>query len=382
MKKEKTMKWKLNIPSVLIGHARGAQPSRPKIAAFDLDDTFIKTKSGRVYAKNKDDWCYWDGSISKRLEELYNDGFSIVIFSNQNGLKSEQRIHEFQYKVESIINGIDVPVTVLAAMDKDHYRKPMTGMWDWIEQKASDEAVTIDKKQSFFVGDAAGRQANWKPKKKKDHSCSDRKFAFNSGIGFFTPEEYFLNEKPASFSWGDFDPKEYKWETPKSPILPTNTHEIIVCVGIPASGKSSYVKQHLISKGYVHVNQDTLRTKEKCVAVCKQALKESKSVVIDNTNPEKTTRAVYIKLARDANVPIRCFYFGDNDGLAQHNNFYRAIYKQADEKRELIGGIVFRLFKSKFQAPTKDEGFDEIEKIDFSFDGSEDDYKAWLKWWN
>jgi bifunctional polynucleotide phosphatase/kinase len=171
-------------------------------------------------------------------------------------------------------------------------------------------------------------------------------------------------------------------ETVPSPTLPADTTEVIVCVGVPASGKSSYVKQHLVRKGYVHVNQDTLRTKEKCVAACKQAIKENKSVVIDNTNPEKITRAVYIKLAKEAGIPVRCFYFGHNEGLAQHNNSYRAIYKQNDEKRELIGGIVFRMFKSKFQAPTQDEGFDEIKEIGFTFDGSEDDYRAWLKWWS
>ncbi|MES1902862.1 MAG: hypothetical protein MHPSP_002062, partial [Paramarteilia canceri] len=45
----------------------------------------------------------------------------------------------------------------------------------------------IDMKNSFYVGDAAGR--------KKDFACSDLLFAQNLAIKFHTPEEYFLDDK-------------------------------------------------------------------------------------------------------------------------------------------------------------------------------------------
>ncbi len=44
----------------------------------------------------------------------------------------------------------------------------------------------IDKKNSFYCGDAAGRINNWAPGKKKDFSCADRKFAHNNGLRKFT----------------------------------------------------------------------------------------------------------------------------------------------------------------------------------------------------
>lgn len=47
-------------------------------------------------------------------------------------------------------------------------------------------------KESFYCGDAAGRPA--KGKRKKDFSDTDRKFAINIGIKFYTPEMYFLGE--------------------------------------------------------------------------------------------------------------------------------------------------------------------------------------------
>ena len=44
--------------------------------------------------------------------------------------------------------------------------------------------------------------------RKKDHSCSDRKFAVNAGLKFFTPEEYFDGAKSFSrFDWGAVNPK-------------------------------------------------------------------------------------------------------------------------------------------------------------------------------
>lgn len=156
--------------------------------------------------------------------------------------------------------------------------------------------------------------------------------------------------------------------------------EVIVCVGLPACGKSSFVKRHLIPKGYVHVNQDTLKTKEKCLLACKQALAKKQSVVIDNTNVDAVTRKFYIQLAKEANVPIRCFYFGNNQDLAQHNSYYRAIHKP-EEKREIISSIVYRTLKSKFQEPKESEGFDEVKTIHFVFEGSDSDKEVWQKWW-
>lgn len=59
--------------------------------------------------------------------------------------------------------------------------------------------ATVDMDLSFYVGDAAGRPANWGPGKKGDFAASDRFFAMNIGLKFFTPDEYFLKKSPAPF---------------------------------------------------------------------------------------------------------------------------------------------------------------------------------------
>lgn len=62
-------------------------------------------------------------------------------------------------------------------------------------------------------------------------------------------------------------------------------------VGAPGSGKSTFVTSRLAN--YVRVCNDELKTKEKCMKVCREALAEGKSVVIDNTNPTADVRARY-----------------------------------------------------------------------------------------
>lgn len=77
---------------------------------------------------------------------------------------------------------------------------------------------------SFYCGDAAGRQAKWALGKKKDHSCGDRLFAMNLSLKFYTPEEYFLGQRPVPYKEPSFNPQTF--ESPSSLLDPPHSELI------------------------------------------------------------------------------------------------------------------------------------------------------------
>lgn len=73
-----------------------------------------------------------------------------------------------------------------AVASHDVHRKPSTGMFNHFEKFFG----KVNKKESLYCGDAAGRPAT--KTSKKDFSADDLKFAWNTGLKFETPESFFL----------------------------------------------------------------------------------------------------------------------------------------------------------------------------------------------
>jgi hypothetical protein len=86
--------WRTVQNSLLVLDARAEQQQqqdneteRFKVAGFDLDGTLIVTRSGKRFAKDKDDWKWLHATlVREKLAQLARDGFTLVIFSNQNGV--------------------------------------------------------------------------------------------------------------------------------------------------------------------------------------------------------------------------------------------------------------------------------------------------------
>uniref|UniRef100_A0A8C3BH37 Polynucleotide kinase 3'-phosphatase n=1 Tax=Cairina moschata TaxID=8855 RepID=A0A8C3BH37_CAIMO len=284
--------WEHHGP-LLVYTPPGVQPrSQVRGGAFDLDGTLITTKSGRVFPTGPDDWRILYPEIPKKLKQLQSDGYKVMV---------------------ATAPGI--------------YRKPVLGMWDHLCEKANG-AVAVSVPGSLYVGDAAGRPPNWAPgRKKKDFSCSDRLFALNAALPFHTPEEFFLGWAPAPFDLPTFDPRTLDPEAPlhdppDAPLLAPGP-EVVVAVGFPAAGKSTFLKTHFVPAGYAYVNRDTLGSWQRCVAATEAALAQGRSVAVDNTNPDPEARQRYIACARAAAVPCRCLLFTASLEQARHNSRFR-----------------------------------------------------------
>uniref|UniRef100_A0AAQ6AKV2 PNK FHA domain-containing protein n=1 Tax=Amphiprion ocellaris TaxID=80972 RepID=A0AAQ6AKV2_AMPOC len=327
-----------------------------QIAGFDIDGCIITTKSGKVFPTAPDDWRILYPEIQPKLAGLLKKGYKVVFFTNQMGIaKGKLRPEVFKSKVEDILATLQLPVQVFVATGPGIYRKPVMGMWNHLCEKAND-GVTVDKTQSVFVGDAAGRPENWAPgKKKKDFSCSDRLFALNIGLQFHTPEEYFLGWKSAPYNLPEFDPRKIdstaRLYDPPSASLTSSKTEVIVAVGFPASGKSTFFHTHIVPQGYVYINRDTLGSWQNCVSACQRALKEGRSVAIDNTNPDQESRKRYVDVAKAAGVTCRCFHFSASMDYHSVNSDHSILSLCLDRK--------------SFVAPALSEGFSEILQIHF-----------------
>lgn len=357
--------WQHHGP-LLVFTASGVRP-RAQIAGFDLDGTLIGTKSGKVFPTGPDDWRILYPEIPKKLKQLHSDGYKIVVFTNQLGIaRGRLRPDDFKAKVEAVGQRLGVPLQVLVATGPGIYRKPVLGMWEHLCEKAN-EGLAVDVEKSFYVGDAAGRPPNWAPgRKKKDFSCADRLFALNAGLRFHTPEEFFLRWGAAAFALPPLDPRQLDpqaplWDPPDAALVAPGP-EVVVAVGFPGAGKTTFLQTHLVPAGYAYVNRDTLGSWQRCVAACQAALAQGRSVAVDNTNPDPESRQRYIACARAAGVPCRCLLFTASLEQAQHNNRFR---EMTETGHVPVTDVVLHSYKRRFVAPTGAEGFAQVLRVPF-----------------
>ena len=97
-----------------------------------------------------------------------------------------------------------------------------------------------------------------------------------------------------------------------------NFGKCIIFSAPSGSGKTTFTNKFL--KDYVRINNDEYKTKEKCMKVARKFLSDNKSVVIDNTNPKKETRELYLKIAKELKVEARCIFFTTTKPVCAHNN--------------------------------------------------------------
>ncbi|KEF51197.1 uncharacterized protein A1O9_12811 [Exophiala aquamarina CBS 119918] len=403
--------WRIVNSSLITGRYDPSEaPKLPrtapaKVAAFDLDDTLIIANSGSKWARSATSWKWWDASVPARLKHLYKEGYLVVIISNQGNIslkdnpkalqKDSLSLTNLKNQVTAVVQQLDFPIHFYAATGQDRYRKPRTGMWDELLDNYDLQVEgMVDLANSFYVGDAAGREKT--DKRQKDHASSDRDLAANIGIPFHTPEEFFLNAQVEPYEHV-FEPAghlEYLQssklaldDTTESlaaaPFTKTSPQELVIFCGSPGAGKSTFFWDVLQPLGYERVNQDILKTRDKCIRKARELLGAGSSVAVDNTNADIETRAHWVRVAKEFNVPIRCVRFTASTRLAEHNDAVRALNPDTmnPEARTMLPGIAFRSFVQRFQEPELREGFADIHKVDFEFKGTDEQKKLWSRYW-
>lgn len=253
------------------------------IAAFDLDWTLVRTFQNEFHI-NPTDITPLPNRINI-LRKLKNEGYTIVIFTNQKS--TGKRIPINKARIEHFVNMIpDIPVIVFMATgpEDDQYRKPNQGMYDILKR------ILNPIKSIFYVGNEAGRPT--------DKNDSDRQFALNGGMKFYTPEEI-------------FPPIERFKPDPRGVVdtveLPAD-RVMVMLMGMPGSGKTTYYQQNLAPLGYIHLNQDILKTKAKVLSETKKNMGLGLSVCLDATNPGQDRRQEFYDIAQQYGYNVVLIY--------------------------------------------------------------------------
>ena len=375
-------KWQTLENTVICKAFNNFIPGKKKLLSFDLDDTLITfAKSGKSKSPNKTKdnpykFTFDLIKVKSKFDEYQKNDYIFAVFSNQNGItQGHIKESDFKNKIDEIFTKeLKYPIICFFAKEKDYYRKPCIGMLDLFQKKFNNNEI-LDLNECIFVGDAAGRKKS-NTYKRNDFSNSDYKFALNCGFKFFTPEEFFLNEKSPypiiTNNMHEYDKNNN--DHIKYDIAP-NHKEAIILIGSPGSGKSTFTENNLTPKGYIRINQDTLKTRQKVIKCIEDNIKKGNKIVIDSTNPEKKGRSEYIKLCKKEGYLVRGFNFLVTKDLAMHLNNLRTINKNRKHLSGYVNAIPIHAFFKNYEEPEKSEGFDEIVKVNFvpgPFENEED----------
>ena len=130
-------------------------------------------------------------------------------------------------------------------------------------------------------------------------------------------------------------------------------------VGLQASGKSSWVAEHLAGT-HVVVSKDhwpNARRKEaRQRRLVAEHLAAGRSVVVDNTNPSVEERAALVALARDAGATVRAVHVDVPLPTCLQRNGVR-------EGRARVPTVGVLATAKRFAPPTVDEGFDRVDVV-------------------
>lgn len=306
------------------------------VAAFSWDDVLVK----------RDTWILRFDNVEKRLKKLYNKKYKIAIFISQS-TKKRETINVFQKRIEKFMIQLEIPIQVFISLGDTKYKKPIPYMWQTMMDNFNGKLI-IEPDRCCFVGSSS--------------DPADRLFAVNVEIRYFTAEEYFKHRSVSSPEISEFNPKLQNPEIVFSFVV-SAVQEIAVMVGRPCSGKTFFCQSYLCNYHYFYIVGPTQYTTKNTIARLRKFLSTNKtSVVLNGMNFTKAIRKKCTQLAKDFNIPCRCFVMDVSRGQARHINKIRELSGLQERKKfdEQLDA-----FDAMYEPPDISEGFTKIIYVPF-----------------
>ena len=132
--------------------------------------------------------------------------------------------------------------------------------------------------------------------------------------------------------------------------------ELIIFVGLPGSGKTSFYEEHYKAT-HRHVSKDLLpkssNKKKRQDLLLKTYLEQNESIVVDNTNPTVEERARIIQLGKLFGARIVGYFFQASVGECIARNERR-------QGKKRVPKVAIYTAAKKLKPPTYEEGFDQL----------------------
>lgn len=282
-----------------------------KVIIFDLDGTLITRRNGKIpkYPDNdSDNWIFLSPDVPSILMQYKNKGFTILIFTNQSRYNEhvQKRIDMVR---EYLSTEYKIDCSILIATSEE-YRKPALSSLQIFRNFEPEELIVC--------GDAIGNTPyppyNWSDVDYQFYVNLSRKY---QNAKFMSPLEIFPTNIPR--------------------LLQEIDEDVVVMVGNPGSGKSSFAHQ---LAGYTVLTQDELKTVQKMDA----AFMKNSKVVIDATNPSIIKRKHWIDLARSRGMSVAIVWMTING------------YPFNEVRENPVPDIVYNMYSKHFEEPTEEEG--------------------------
>jgi predicted kinase len=134
--------------------------------------------------------------------------------------------------------------------------------------------------------------------------------------------------------------------------------EVIIFIGIQASGKSTFCKNNYFNT-HLRISNDLLKTKNREKKLIEFSIETQMNVVIDNTNATKEKRKFFIDCYRPTATSIVGIYFKTDIKRA-------LLWNQQRLGKERIPNAGILSAYNRLEIPSYEEGFDKLYYLDSS----------------
>ncbi|MGH7268090.1 MAG: AAA family ATPase [Candidatus Rokuibacteriota bacterium] len=137
--------------------------------------------------------------------------------------------------------------------------------------------------------------------------------------------------------------------------------ELVILVGLPGSGKSTFVRERFGDR-HVHVSRDVLRSERRQRDAAVAALRAGRSVVVDNVHARAVDRAPWIALGRAHGARVVGYFVEATAAEARARNRRRA-------GRARVPDVAIYVSAKRLTPPAYEEGFDALYRVRTGTDG-------------